>query len=180
MFRNQTDHFKNKGRKNKTELKKPHLGRHASKPIDIASQCTTITLPEVRDIQNFSGKAITFRIGPSPEEQATCFFFQNYALEEQIESTGNFSYLADVYRKEVVTKSLDDALVSLGMAGLANVWKAPEILTRARMKYTSALHSISERLRNIDEAKADQTLISVILLGLWEVRASIMPFFEIC
>jgi hypothetical protein len=39
----------------------------------------------------------------------------------------------------------------------------------ANAKYNSALQIVSSRLRNLEEAKTDQTLASVLLLGLYEV-----------
>lgn len=180
MFRNQTDYFKKKGRGVGAKFKQPNHEQPGSTQMDIVSQRTTSTPPGVMNTQTLSGRAISCPIVPSLEEQATCYFFHNYVPHEPPEYIVNFSYLADVYAKELVNKSLDNVLVSVGMAGLANIRKAPEILTRARLKYTSALPLISQSLRNIDEAKADQTLISVLLLGLWEVSSTVLPGMEIC
>ena len=108
-------------------------------------------------------------LGWAAEDQATCFFFKNYVLGKDQFGRGNFHYLSEIYGSEEVGKALADSVASLGMVGLANFWGASNIMRNANMKYNSALRLVSERLRNVEEAKADQTMIAVMLLGLYEV-----------
>jgi hypothetical protein len=97
------------------------------------------------------------------------FFFQNYLPDEDF-PTGTFQYLNDLYAGGKVGQEVADGVASLGMAGLSNIWKAPSIMVRANMNYTSALRLLKLKLRNVEEAKADQTFMAVMLLGLFEVR----------
>jgi hypothetical protein len=105
----------------------------------------------------------------SADDQASCFFFRNYVLEEHRYNNGNFQYLSDIYGCQQIGTGLADCVTALGMAGLANFWKSPNIMVNANMKYNSALRQISSRLRDIEQAKSDQTLVTVMLLGLYEV-----------
>lgn len=104
------------------------------------------------------------------EDQAACFFFKNYAFQDNSFPDGIFQYAFDLYNKGSMTDgALADSVASLGMAGLSHFWKAPTIMASARVKYNSALRQLSTRLRDIEEAKSDSTLASVMLLGLYEV-----------
>lgn len=106
----------------------------------------------------------------SADVQATCFFFQNYVLEQGGPIRGAFQYLYELYGSEEIGSAVADSVASLGMVGLANFWKAPSIMIGARKKYTSAMSTVSSKLRDIEEAKTDQTLIAIMLLGLYEVN----------
>lgn len=112
---------------------------------------------------------VSFPLLPSFDEQATCFFFQNYVLEDNCASRGHFDYLPGIYRNSKVNKILEDAVVALGLAGLANRTKISEVMVKANIKYTAAVHAVSSVLGEMEQAKADQTLISVMLLSLYEV-----------
>jgi hypothetical protein len=113
---------------------------------------------------------------PSADDQATSFFFQNYIPDKDQFPTGSFQYLADIYSGEKVGQEVADGVASLGMAGLSNFWRSPNIMVNANIKYTSALRLLSSKMRDMNEAKADQTFIAVMLLGLFEVRA--FDFFK--
>jgi hypothetical protein len=103
------------------------------------------------------------------EEFATCFFFKNYALDDHSFSSGTFHYLTDIYRRETVSTPLADAVVSIGTAGLAHFYKDPSVMVNANRNYSSALSSVSILLRDSTSAKEDQTLMAVVLLGVYEV-----------
>ena len=105
----------------------------------------------------------------SPEEQATCFFFQNYVLQQDAFSRGSFQYLSDIYESEEIGSALADSVASLGLVGLGHLWGASNVLANATAKYNSALKTISMQLRTIERAKSDQTIIAIMLLGLYEV-----------
>lgn len=128
----------------------------------------------ISDIQMLS--MISLGLGTSPEEQATCFFFQNYVFQHDIYSRGNFQYLSDIYDSEEVGEGLADSVSSLGLVGLAHFWGASSILAYATAKYNSALMTISGQLRSTEGAKSDQTMAAIMLLGLYEE----CPFLSLC
>lgn len=112
-------------------------------------------------------------LGPSPEEQATCFFFQNYVLDCNGLAKGSFQYLSDIYSSEEIGPALADGVNSLGLVGLAHFWggvSSSDLSRLSNIKYNSAMKCISKKLRNIDEAKSDQTMVAIMLLSLYETN----------
>jgi hypothetical protein len=107
----------------------------------------------------------------SAEDQALCFFFGNYVSgSDMLNTCGNYQYLSAIYANQPVGKSLRQAVASIGLAGLANFWSAPNIMAQSNSAYCSALQLVNSGLGNIEEAKSDQTLVAIILLGLYEVQ----------
>jgi len=85
---------------------------------------------------------------------------------------GTFQYLNDLYAiGERAGQAVADGVAAFGLAGLFNLWKAPKIMVRANIKYTSALRLLSSKLRIVQEAQSNQTFMTVMLLGLFEVKS---------
>ena len=112
---------------------------------------------------------LSLSLSNSAEDQATCFFFQNYVLGGNDMAKGNLDYLSELYGSEEIGSGLADSVAALGMVGLANFWKAPSIMSNAAFKYNSAMRTISSQLRDVEEAKSDQNMVSILLMGLYEV-----------
>jgi hypothetical protein len=140
--------------------------------VHISSEVST---PQFSNKHPSPASFLTLNLDSSAEEQATCFFWRNYILEEHRFHNGNFQYLSDLYTREDIGESLTETVACLGLVGLSNFWKASNIMRAAQAKYNSALRLVSSRLRNVEEAKADQTLVAVMLLGLYEVIC--LPLF---
>lgn len=84
---------------------------------------------------------------------------------------GNYQYLSTIYADQPVGFPLRQAVTALGLAGLSNFWKAPHIMAQANKAYCTALRLVNVSLGNIEEAKSDQTVVSIMLLALYEVLA---------
>jgi hypothetical protein len=125
--------------------------------------------PSSSPVQISAGCLLPLGLGTSAEEQATCFFFRNYVLGDSKFINGEFQFLPELYGNQEVGTALSQSIASLGMAGLAHFWGASSIMSQAQAKYNAALRLVSSLLRNIEGAKSDQTLMAVILLGLYEV-----------
>jgi hypothetical protein len=98
-----------------------------------------------------------------------------------IDTCGNYQYLSTIYAEQTVGIPLRQAVTAVGLAGLANFWNAPNILPKANNAYCSALRLVNSGLGNIEEAKSDQTLVAIILLGLYDVQAkSILSIHLTC
>jgi hypothetical protein len=167
MFRDESQSLSNKRERVANAKKARPASCKALKPINVdvhvENSKALAAPPSV-------GRLCSIELGTSAEDQAASFFFRNYVLEDHQYHNGNFQYLTEIYGKEEVGDCLADSVVALGMVGLSNFWKASSIMTNAHSKYNSALRLISSRLRDVDEAKSDQTLVTVMLLGLYEVR----------
>jgi hypothetical protein len=109
-------------------------------------------------------------LNTSLDQQATCYFFHNYVLEKHQYIRGNFQYLPDVYAHQKVGPGVSNIVIALGLAGLGHLWRSSDIASNAHKRYTSALWQVGTQLRDNGKAKSDQTLIAVMLLGLYEVR----------
>ena len=137
--------------------------------IDLPRQTRAVSEPHLLDINWF---AITpqHALSVPIEAQAMCYFFQNYVSQSPQPSKGYFDYLSCIFSSNgAVESSLVDAVVSLGMVGLSNTKHASEIMIPAKERYTLALQATNSALGDEKGAKADQTLITVMLLGLYEV-----------
>ena len=164
MFRDQTEDIASKGRTQNEVVKS-----RVVPPRRLLSELPAVSKEKMPiDPQLMAPSLITMDLCSSPEEQATFYFFRNYVLEGN-STNGYFQYLLSIYENELVGPALTETITALGMVGLSNFYKTPSILMNAHQKYNSALRLVSSRLRNIEEAKADQTLVSVIMLGLYEV-----------
>jgi hypothetical protein len=108
---------------------------------------------------------------PSAEQQAISYVFSNFVFEdnESATSIGHFDYLPGVYRKLSSGSIVEDAIVALGLAGLANQRKTTKLMMKANFRYSSAVQRISQILGSIDEAGKDEVLIAVLLLAMFEV-----------
>lgn len=65
--------------------------------------------------------------------------------------------------------ALSATITAVGLAGLSNSNNAPDVMIVARQNYASALHLVNTALRDPIESKTDQTLVAVMLLGMYEV-----------
>ncbi|MCJ1314939.1 hypothetical protein MMC15_000253 [Xylographa vitiligo] len=143
--------------------------------IDVPRQTRAVSEPHLLDINWF---AVTpqHALSVPIESQAMCYFFQNYVSQSPQPSKGYFDYLSCIFSSnDAVERSLIDAVVSLGMVGLSNTKHASEIMIPAKERYTLALQATNSALGDEKDAKADQTLITVMLLGLYETNTCTSP-----
>lgn len=141
-------------------------------PLNSSQALAKSALPLSSSSQSSGAGHLSYGLGPSGDDQATCFFFRNYVLGDYKYGDGDLQYLPEIYANEEVGTALSESIISLGMVGIAHFWGASNIMSQAQSKYNSTLRLVSALLRNIEGAKADQTLISVMLLGLYEVRCT--------
>ncbi|MCJ1283118.1 hypothetical protein MMC26_002445 [Xylographa opegraphella] len=143
--------------------------------IDVPPQTRTTAKPDLLGINWFAVKPPCALSVPI-ETQAMCYFFQNYVSECPQFSKGYFDYLPSIFiSNDVVGSSLIDAVVSLGMVGLSNTKHASEIMIPAKERYSLTLQATNSALGDVEDAKADQILITVMLLGLYETNTCTTP-----
>jgi hypothetical protein len=82
---------------------------------------------------------------------------------------GHFDYLPGVYRKLSSGSIVEDAIIALGLAGLANQRKTTKVMMKANCRYSSAVQRVSQILGSTEEARKDEVLIAVLLLAIFEV-----------
>lgn len=157
MFKDQTN--KLSGQSHSGPIKSPHFPRRSRKAFQ---QSTFVESQGLQPKLSFA---------PSLEEQAASYVFHNYVSEdnEKAPSKGFFDYLPALYRRSQPGSILADAVTALGLVGIANSTRDSALLNKAVLKYGATARAVSDRLGVIELAKQDDILISVLLLGLFEV-----------
>jgi hypothetical protein len=97
---------------------------------------------------------------------------RNYTWAGSQSAKGFFDYIPDFINCQgAVGSALADVVISLGMVGIANTKSNnSSVMHAAKVRYNRAVSATNSALCTQD-AKADQTLITVMLLGLFEVSA---------
>jgi len=99
---------------------------------------------------------------------AVNFFMSNYVGSDP--TTSQFDYLPDFYLKKgspnpVLRRSIE----AVGIAGFAKASRRSELVLLATKSYISAIREINNALSTDVSAAQDSTLISVMLLAMFEV-----------
>ena len=104
-----------------------------------------------------------------PENQAFYFFSRNYPSQPSKNFKSIYEDIPALYHLEPSDSPLLYIIAALGLAGLSHHTSTSGIDIAATTWYDKALHKINNRLRDRVLAKADQTLLVVLLFGLYEV-----------
>jgi hypothetical protein len=118
------------------------------------------------------------------EEQSICFFFRNWiikAANAKPDSMHMKTYFEDIptlLRDHSANLLLRHTVVCLGKAGLAIHRGSATTKTAAELDYAVALRLTNTALSDAAESCSDQTLITVMLLGIYEVRFSFNTHFQ--
>jgi hypothetical protein len=157
MFKDQNN--KLSGQSQSDPIKSPHSPRRSRKAF---RQSTFV---------ESQGPQLELSFAPSVEEHAAFYVFHNYVSEdnEKTSSKGFFDYLPAFYRRSQPGSILADAVTALGLVGIANSTRDSALLNKAVLKYGATARAVSDRLGIVELAKQDDVLISVLLLGLFEV-----------
>ena len=108
-------------------------------------------------------------LGISLENQAIGYFFSNYVFSEPSFQQGYNWHLPHIFNRLSADSPLSSAIASVGLAGIANTRNSRDAQSASTVQYAAALHGVNAALRSPVEATADETLITVLLLGLYEV-----------
>lgn len=89
---------------------------------------------------------------------------------------GNYSIYLKCMPMSIWT-ALSDCVAAVGFVAFARFRKVSNLMVKVYSKYYSSLRLVNHRLGDIEEAKSDQTLVSIILLGLYVVCYHIINSF---
>jgi hypothetical protein len=105
----------------------------------------------------------------SVEDQALCFFFATYATPQSAVYQASFcTQLPDMYKDAAGGHTLKHIVPAIGLGGLARRRGDPVLLVAADAAYHNAVRQTNHALCHLETATSDQTLIGVLLLGLYE------------
>lgn len=131
---------------------------------------TSTTNISAAPIQTVESTAVAIRgLSVSLEDQATYYFFHNFVSEGSTDMTAYSHLLPTLYRQNSSFSVLRKIVDAIGLASISNVKHAPELMVVAGQKYAGVLRAITASVQDSKEASTDQTLIAVMLLGLFEV-----------
>lgn len=187
----QTKHVVSKAQGSKTPAtrvssKAPSPLMDSSKNFDNESDFNALTLmdgnPPVIDVFPAAYNVSPPRqLAMSIEDQGSSFFFHHFVIAGSPSPSSYSNYLPQMYNFESTSGSapnpLPGIITAIGMAGISNMQSSPAhtVVVATRQQYTSVLRALNVALQDPRTASADPTLMAVMLLGLYEVRASSNP-----
>jgi hypothetical protein len=116
----------------------------------------------------------TFGMSISIEEEALCHFIDSFVLMPcRGNSRSYMDFIIPAMQGEKSLSSpktsLNTAIMAVSMASFGNRRRHKPVLAKAANQYAKALQQINEALLDPELALEDQTLATVIILGLFEV-----------
>lgn len=170
VFRDETKKVVRKANAAKTQNKIPSS---AVKSLDEGanlSEFSAVAADGELDLTTQENNQLDVRNPPiSIDEQSACFFFINFLHPNLPPSRGRLGFLPQVYNQISPTGTLAQIIITMGMAAMASTFKSPEMMFAARERHTSVLRATNVALQDRQEAKTDSTLVTVLLLGIFEV-----------
>ncbi|KAK3391753.1 hypothetical protein B0T20DRAFT_64394 [Sordaria brevicollis] len=120
--------------------------------------------------------AMLYDLPPGCQQQGIAYFFSRYVSVEETTCHHNFSFVFDVWKPTSVAQDrhVDGVLASMtavGLVGLAGVTRSQDIMEAAWKSYGTALRLTNHALETPTEAVKDTTMLSVLILGLFELIA---------
>lgn len=117
-----------------------------------------------------------YNIDPSSQERGTAFFFSRYVTMDENASHQRFDFLYDIWKPGSLSaeRQLDGVMASMtavGLVGISQLTHSEDIIDSARKSYGTALCLTKEALQNEGEAVKDTTMLSILILGVYEMMA---------
>lgn len=173
MFKNESDVVAKKAEKRYEELakQKAPMVKHADSRTWICHddwpppRSNTICVP---DTWYPTPESMVLEIAPSIEDHALGFFVGNYVAQPTFVPRGQFEWITEALACPNSDTILRTSVDAACMAAFANATKSPAIMKKAQAAYGSALRMTNNVLRIKEMAVKDSTLISVIMLGMYE------------
>ena len=106
------------------------------------------------------------------EDEATYYFFHNFLSGDHNSDYSRNAYssvLPVLHRQDSSFGVLPKIVNAIGLATISNKKHSPEVMVAASQRYAGALRAINSSIQNSSSATTDQTLIAVMLLGVFEV-----------
>lgn len=106
------------------------------------------------------------------EQVASHYFFTNFvATSNNSASIGLTDYIIPLVSAGASNKHLSLAFSAASLAAFGNRPSGKALLTKAQEQYSKAIRHVNDALRDPVAQKTDETLASVMLLGMYEVSS---------
>ncbi len=117
-----------------------------------------------------------YTLEPTCQERGTAFFFSRYVTADENVSHQRFDFLYDIWKPGMHTtdRQLDGVMASMtavGLVGISQLTHSEETIDSARKSYGTALCLTNAALRDPEEALKDTTMLSILILGVFEMMA---------
>jgi hypothetical protein len=113
-------------------------------------------------------ECMTLQPTPNVEARAQGFFLANYAGVADFPQGGQFEWIPQLLSRPNIEGALRESFRALSLAVFANAAKSPVVMRKARTAYVAALDETNKALMSHETAVRDSTVVSVILLGMYE------------
>ena len=120
---------------------------------------------------DLSTRTIRLSLTSPIEDQAISFFMGLHMIPPILVTPlgkDQSDYLPGLLKASKRNSTLQRAITAAGLAALANAFKSKEIMKKAQKEYVSALALTNKALESTNAIKKDSTLVSVMLLGMYE------------
>ncbi|KAK0723089.1 hypothetical protein B0T26DRAFT_740133 [Lasiosphaeria miniovina] len=124
--------------------------------------------------------ALFYNLAPTCQENGTAYFFSRYVTMDETACHQKFDFVYDVWKPSSVMpeREVDGVLASMtavGLMGLASMTRSRDFMDAARKSYGTALQLTNHALKNPVEAVKDSTMLSVLILGVFEMMTENTP-----
>ncbi|KAK4193615.1 hypothetical protein QBC35DRAFT_1483 [Podospora australis] len=122
--------------------------------------------------------AMLYSLAPSCQEHGLAYFFSRYVTADETACHQKFDFLRDVWKPSLTVpeRQVDSVLASMtavGLMGVASLNRSGEMMEAARKSYGTALGLTKEAVKDPAEAIKDSTMLSILILGVFEMMAEI-------
>ena len=123
-----------------------------------------------RELVSASSRYIPSTPNTPIEHQAAHYFLSNFVLNPRTETSRGFlTFVIPLIKNEPPDTQLSTSFAAVALAAFGNRPSSRALLPIAGGYYSKALKRINAALKDPITAKSDQTITSVLLLGLFEV-----------
>lgn len=174
MFKNENTVVKNRAQKRYAELSTKKMKNKTSfKGLPTASETssddTSTSSRSPRSSSTVSqSENPTKPITLSVENEALNFFAANNIFESAIAGRSNYRWLFQMLSGSKNDATLQSSAHAVSLATLATARKSQALMIRAQQYYARALALTNKALRDSTKVYEDSTLVSVIMLGVYE------------
>ena len=118
---------------------------------------------------------VPIALAHSPEQRALNFFFTNFVIipRQSEASRGYLEYLPSLYANAPAESCLSSATSAISFATIGSDPAHRHLQPEARLKYGEAIKQLNVALRDPVLSRQNDTLITVLLFGLYEVSITI-------
>ncbi|MCJ1380777.1 hypothetical protein MMC17_003886 [Xylographa soralifera] len=109
-----------------------------------------------QDLLSSAPLSYSYNLAPTINERATGYFFTNYVVG----ADGPWDHILD--------DNMTTSIKALGLAGFSHAAHAPTVMIEAREQYLRAIRLTNAALRSPRDVKKDSTLLSIMILGMFE------------